>query len=179
MKEPARLPSGEWLQDSHYPQPLWTATAAELAQRISIGNLHGLYALSLLDHYNVEPYAGELFTLSRWKGQRRYRVAMAESERPLEEGFLRRVRFWFDNEPPEQPADPHTVFADFVRAETARIGDIEPWLRRRYGEHTPPGDLFTWIDYPVFDCGTMVLGFAIFIHGRELHVWSRAAHAHK
>jgi len=49
------------------------------------------------------------------------------------------------------------------------------YVRRR----ATRGTLFDWIDYPGFDSGTMVFGAAVMIHAAELHVWSRAVHAHK
>jgi hypothetical protein len=56
---------------------------------------------------------------------------------------------------------------------------MEAWLQRRYGRSPPNHPAFEWIDYPAFDNGTVMLGFACLVHGPELHVWSRVAHAHK
>ena len=53
------------------------------------------------------------------------------------------------------------------------------WLRSQYRGRATRGTLFDWIDYPGFDSGTMVFGAAVMIHAAELHVWSRAVHAHK
>jgi len=178
MSEPRRLPSGDWRQDAAYPEPLWTNTAAELARRVSIENLGGFYALQLLGHLNTEPRAAEIFAAARWATTTRYHASLADASRPIEEGFLRRLRFWRDAQAPEQPAALPAVWNAFTRSEAERLGDIEPWLRAHYGQR-PESELFDWIDYPGFDCGTMTLGFAIFVHGGELHIWSRAAHAHK
>lgn len=180
MQDAPRLPSGEWLQDAQYPEPLWTNTVPELARRVSVGNLRGLYALQLLPRWDPEPRAAELLALAGWTKRTEYYVALAESQRPIEEGFLRRLRFWRDDSAPAQPVPVAEVFGVFAKSENARIGhDLEPWLRAKYGARRPDGEVFAWIDYPGFDCGTMTIGFAILVHGDELHIWSRAAHAHK
>ena len=62
---------------------------------------------------------------------------MAEAERPIEEGFLRRFRFGRDRDAPAQPASVDEIFSAFVRVEEARLGAIEPWLRARYGPSSP------------------------------------------
>jgi hypothetical protein len=172
------MASGDWRQDAEMPAPLWTATAAELAARISIENLDGTYALHLFTHHDAARIA-QLQTLASWAGALDYHVGAEEAARPIEQGFLRRLRFWRSRQPPAQPLDALGVIAEFTAAERARVARVEPWLREVYGPAAPPGRVFDWIDYPVFDCGTMVLGFAVLVHGPELHMWSRAAHAHK
>lgn len=173
-----RLPSGDWRQDAAYPEPLWARTAAELARRVSIENLEQFYALRLLPRHDVAR-AAEFFAMAGWSKGRAFRVQLSEAADPLAEGFLRRVRLWRDDGAPGQPADAATVFAHFARAELARIDRPEAWLRARYGERPAGGEVFDWIDYPCFDNGTMTLGFALLVHGPELHFWSRLAHAHK
>lgn len=95
-EEAARMRTGDWRQDAEYPVPLWTATAAELASRISIELVAGLVALHLPTRYD----------------------------------------------------------ADVDR-------------------------VFRYIDYPAFDNGSLDVGFAILVHGAELHVLSRVVHFHK
>jgi len=175
-----RLTSGNWRQDAAYPEPLWAVTAPELARRVSIeadGALFALVLFSAWDDPGVR--CGPLLDLAGWRAASAYRVRCAESARPIEDGFVRRLCLTRDAGAVAQPVDPLALIRAFVRAETARVGDVEPWLRGVYGEHPPKLPVFDWIDYPVFDCGTMTLSFALLVHGPELHVWSRARHAHK
>lgn len=176
LVDPPRLPSGDWRQDAAYAAPLWDETAAAIAKRVSIENIRGLYALAL------EPSSADveaLLRLARWSSCRTYRVGVAESSAPIEDGYLRRLRLTIDRDAPAQPVTPAELFAAFLAAERARIGHMERWLRRRYGQSPPEHDVFWWIDYPVFDSGTMGLGSALLVHGPELHCWSRVYHAHK
>jgi hypothetical protein len=173
-----RLRTGDWRQDAAYPEPLWAATAPALARRVSIENGSGLYALLLVDH-EADPRIEHLLAAARIGASPAYRVAVAESSNPVEDGFARRIVIWQPRHSPRQPIDVLTLVREFIAAERERIGDVEPWLRTQYEGRETGGTLFVWIDYPGFDNGTMVFGAAVMIHGAELHVWSRPVHAHK
>lgn len=175
----ARLRSGDWRQDAAYPEPVWARTAADLARRISIESSQGIYALHLIGHRGDEGGCRRLLELAGWSQRRRYRIGQVESARPIEHGFLRRLRLWPAEDAPEQPVDAGALVQAFIEAEGARLGDLEAWLRGRYGETPPADEIFDWIDYPMFDSGSMGVGFAVLVHGDELHVWSRCVHYHK
>jgi hypothetical protein len=175
LVDPPRLPSGDWRQDAELPEPLWDTSAAAIARRVSIENGHNVYALVL------DPSDGALdvlLNMAGWSQHRQYHVGVIESADPVADGYLRRLHVFTGRDAPAQPVEPAALFRAFMRAESLRIPDIEPWLRARYGDH-PVGDIFERIDYPVFDCGTMCLADALLLHGPELHFWSRVRHAHK
>lgn len=173
-----RLSSGDWRQDAEYPAPLWATTAADLARRVSIENNHSLYALELFGR-DLSERCTQLFELAHWSQLRRYRISQFEAIDPIAEGFIRRLRLWVTRDAPEQPLTPPALAHAFFFAEKARIENMERWLEAHYGETAPDSRLFDWIDYPVFDNGTMGLGFAVLVHGPEIQLWSRAYHSHK
>lgn len=86
-----------------------------------------------------------------------YSVGVEESSRPLEQGFLRRLRIRCAADSPQQPQGVVDMLVDFATSERARLPDIEPWLREVYGANGPEGKDFPCIDYPGFDSGTMCL----------------------
>ncbi len=180
MPAPARLPTGDWTQDTpeRLPVPLWVESVAELAQRLSIENSRGLYALQLFDTFSYGD-SGGLLHLARWANEARYHVGGVEAVQPIAEGFLRRLRFWRSKDAPQHARTVAEVVQLFCSVEARRDEGLEPWLRTQIGEKRPPEELYQWIDYPGFDSGSMGVGFAVFVHGPELHVWSRAVHAHK
>lgn len=175
-----RLTSGDWRQDASYPEPLWAATAPDLARRVSIEAGRSLFALLLFSEWDdPDRCCAPLLAQAGWADAREYRARFAESARPVEDGFARRLCLTRGAGATAQPVDPLALVRAFVRAELARVGNVEAWLRGVYGERPPRLPAFEWIDYPVFDNGSMALGFALLVHGPELHVWSRARHAHK
>ncbi len=177
-EEAARMRTGDWRQDAEYPVPLWTATAAELASRISIELVAGLVALHLPTRYDAD--VDRVLELGHWSRRWHYRFGGVEADRPLEQGFLRRVWLRDERGAPEQATDASAVVRAFFDAERARLPDIEPWLVARYGRDARGRhDVFRYIDYPAFDNGSLDVGFAILVHGAELHVYSRVVHFHK
>jgi hypothetical protein len=178
--EPTRLPTGNWLQDevSVFPQPLWVERASEVPARLCPEVTGGLFAL--VAGFPGPHRAGpQLMELTGWAAETTFHVSMVESNQPIAEGFLRRLRFWRSKSTPTHGSTVNEVLRRFVRSEEVRVGDAEKWLRAKLGPKRPPGALYNWIDYPGFDSGSGDLGFATLFHGPELHVWSRFIHHHK
>ena len=180
LVEPTRLPTGDWLQQQTevFPQPLWVEQASEVPARLSPELTGGLFAL--VAGYPGPHRAGPmLLELTGWAKETTFHVGSVESKLPIEEGFLRRLRFWRSKSAPAHGSSVTEVLRRFANSEELRVGEAEKWLRTKLGPKRPPGRVYQHIDYPGFDSGSGSLGFATLFHGPELHVWSRFIHHHK
>jgi len=118
------------------------------------------------------------------RAELRYTAAVYTSPMPIEDGFLRCLRL----APVREGAAGTAVLAGatletFVRHELERGDVIEQVITAHYGRH--PGSerqqdpRFERIDYPGFDTGTLVQGFALLVQAGQIWLWSRPVHLHK
>jgi hypothetical protein len=179
---PDALPS-DWAQREVYGQPLFARSFREVAGRISQWNSDDAVLLRLFDR-RIEGLAlAELLRAADCPQGACYGEWRATSATPIEDGYLRCLRLRRESGRDAPLVDPVAAIAAFMREEKTRFEheDIEPHLRRIYGELGPEHlrDLrFHHIDYPAFDSGTMGVGFGLLVQ-RDIWVWSRAVHYHK
>lgn len=117
------------------------------------------------------------------RGEVRYTAAVYTSPMPIEDGFLRCLRLAPVREGAVDTAvDAGATLETFMRHELQR-GDLEQVMTAHYGRH--PGaerdqdPRFERIDYPGFDTGTLVQGFALLVQAGQIWLWSRPVHCHK
>lgn len=167
-----------WAQSQTAHGPLGSASFRELAARPSIWTGEASITFLLWDGYLPIDFDR---ALPRGGG---FAISIETSSRPVEESFVSCLHLVRD---PAGTAPAEAAVRAFVRAQLDAHPDPEQQLRERYGElpaHADPR--FDQMDYPMFDNGTMVLGFGLYVqraeryHGVD-HVWcwSRYVHHHK
>jgi hypothetical protein len=167
-----------WAQSQRAHGPLAAASFRELAARPSIWTVEASITLRLWDDYLPIDFD---WALPRGSD---FAIAMETSSRPVEENFvscLHLVRH------PAGTASAGAAVRAFVRAQLDAHPNPEQQLRERYGKlpaHAVPR--FNQMDYPVFDNGSLALGFGLYVQRAERyqgedHVWcwSRYVHHHK
>jgi hypothetical protein len=158
-----------WGQGSQKGVPFLGWSFREVAAKLSVEGEPATVLLHLLD--GRSPL--EFLPLCGFPTGAGYTVSLTTSASPIEEGFLSCLHL----------ARGGTVRADeaipaFMKREAARYGHMEPALRAMYGNLRDAKGDFDYIDYPVFDSGTMGLDFALLVQD-GIWLWSRAAHSHK
>jgi hypothetical protein len=133
----------------------------------------------LLDRWSI-PKLADLLALFDVGAETRYAISVKVADRPILDGYLTCLTLKPSSEY-EQSASAADIVHAFVAAELVDEDRIEDHLRELHGDMNLRQDpLLRWLDYPVFDNGTMAIGFGFTVyHNRMIRVWSRAIHHHK
>jgi hypothetical protein len=166
----------DWTQLNVYGRPLWAPSFVDLTRRISVETVHSSF--TLVDGRQVDVLDSLLRSLGL-SDDDRLAVRVSESADPLNDGYLRALRFTPAAQ--AQPAGLADIMRRFVAEEQRRYASID--LEQRYRDRRSPSPVERLVDAPIFDNGSLDIGFGLLVHGRvflpEIRLWSRIVHYHK